>query len=90
MKFETILDALITVAEDLGEMNAAIGTYYEFEKENYNCRLRQLVTFRARLERMYKLKGATSLERAMGLACDELGLDYIFIDEIVSDPLPRG
>ena len=79
MKFETILSAFekATVRRSL------------FWKD-YDKSYRQRDAFRARLEEMYKLKGATSLERAMGRACDELGLDYIFIDEIVSDPLPRG
>ena len=82
MKFETILDAYFRTIEDV----AGERIYDEY----IPLRIRQRDAFRARLERMYKLKGATSLERAMGRACDELGLDYIFIDEIVSDPLPRG
>ena len=89
MKFETILDA--TIAASIATTPYWYGNLDDEKAQKHNHRKgRQCDAFRARLERMYKLKGATSLERAMGRACDELGLDYIFIDEIVSDPLPRG
>ena len=78
MKFETILDAYSLACGKLDYRTQAA--------DDFVRNLRQCDAFRARLEEMYKLKGATRQERTVARACDELGIDYVADWNSPTDP----